>query len=343
MTDKFLSSEYSNFLKTLKERVASAQYSAARTVNKQLILLYHHIGSEILRVQKDEGWGSGVIERLSRDLSSAFPNMKGFSPTNLRYMRVFASEFTQNLIQQQAAAELPWSHIVIILQRIKKAEARAFYIRKSIENGWSRNVLSAHIERQLYERAGNSINNFAENLTPPQSDLAHYTLKDPYLFDFLGLNDEAQEREIERSLVANMQKFLLELGAGFSFVGQQYHLSIGNKDFYIDLLFYHLKLRCFVVIELKAKDFEPEHAGKMNFYLSAVDDILKHPTDNPSIGIILCKTKNKVLAEYALRDLNKPIGLSEYRLEDAFIENFEAAMPSIEELEAELSKNLGVD
>jgi predicted nuclease of restriction endonuclease-like (RecB) superfamily len=301
-------------------------------------MLYHHIGTEIIRLQKEKGWGSRVINQLSQDLKSAFPEMKGFSLSNLKYMRLFAESFTKDEISQQAADQLPWFHIVRILTSLKDSTARRFYMQKSLEHGWSRNILVMQIETKLHERQGQEISNFEKRLSSPLSDMAQQSFMDPYLFDFLTLHDTARERETENALVENIRKFLLELGDGFAFMGNQYHLVVGGDDFYMDMLFYNVKLRCFVVIELKAGDFKPEYAGKLNFYLSAVDDILKHPTDNPSIGLILCKKKNNVTAEYALKDIHKPIGLAEYKLERAIPDDLKTALPSVEELEAELNR-----
>ncbi len=340
MTNNIVTAEYNILLSELKQRVATSRYRAALSVNKELILLYHHIGKQILESQVKHGWGTRVIDQLSRDLRTEFPDMKGFSPQNLKYMRRFAEEYTLDQIGQQAVDQLPWGHIIKLIYAISDKTERAFYINGTIENGWSRNILSIQIETSLFKRQGKAITNFKDKLPSLQSDLAHYTLKDPYIFDFLSIGAEAHEREVEKALVHHMEKFILELGAGFAFVGRQYHLEIGDQDFYIDLLFYHLKLRCFVVIELKDKDFKPEYAGKMNFYLSAVDDLVKHPSDQPSIGLILCKSKNNVLAEYTLRDMKKPIGLAEYSLTKALPENLQTALPTIEELEAELTKDL---
>ncbi len=253
-------------------------------------------------------------------------------------MRKFAEEYPDLKFVQEVLAQLTWYHNLTLLDKIKNQVTRIFYIKNAIEQGWSRNIMVMQIESELHKRQGNAVTNFKEKLPSPQSDLANSTLKDPYIFDFLSIGSEAHEREVEKSLIIHMEKFLLELGSGFAFVGRQYHLDVGNKDFFLDLLFYHLQLRCFVVIELKDKEFKPEHAGKMNFYLSAVDDLVKHPTDNPSIGLILCKTKDQVLAEYALRDVTKPIGLAEYNLMENLPENIQTALPTIEELEAELSK-----
>ena len=330
---------YQHFLDDLKQRVATARYQAARTLNTGLILLYHHVGKEILRSQQEHGWGAKVIDQLSHDLRSAFPEMKGFSPRNLKYMRKFAQEYPEIEFVQEVLAQLSWYHHTTLLDKISDRENRVFYIKKALEHSWSRNMMVHQMESSLHERQGKAITNFKEKLPQSQSDLAHSILKDPYLFDFLSLGEEAQEREVEKALIQHMEKFLLELGAGFAFVGRQYHLEVGEQDFYIDLLFYHLKLRCFVVIELKDHDFKPEYAGKMNFYLSAVDDLIKDSHDHPSIGLILCKSKNNVLAEYALRDMAKPIGLAQYQLSHALPERLSVALPSIETLEAELSKN----
>jgi predicted nuclease of restriction endonuclease-like (RecB) superfamily len=333
-------SEYNQLLSDLKARVATSRYKAALSVNKELILLYHHIGCQILAAQANKGWGAKIIDQLSKDLRSEFPEMKGFSTRNLKYMRKFAEEYPAVEFVQQVAAQLPWFHIATLIDRIPSKQDRMFYIKQAIEHGWSRSIMVMQIETALHKRQGQAITNFKDKLPIPQSDLAHYTLKDPYIFDFLSIGTEANEREVEKALIHHMEKFILELGAGFAFVGRQYHLEVADQDFYIDLLFYHLKLRCFVVIELKDKEFKPEYAGKMNFYLSAIDDLVKHETDQPSIGLILCKSKNNVLAEYTLRDMTKPIGLAEYRLDEQLPDNIKTALPSIEELEAELAKDL---
>ncbi|MBD0392096.1 DUF1016 domain-containing protein [Wolbachia endosymbiont of Pentalonia nigronervosa] len=335
---KIIAKEYTEFLEHLKEHIATNRYKAALAVNSKLILLYHHIGTEILKRQKEHGWGAKVIDQLSKDLRSVFPEMKGFGIANLHNMRRFAELYPDPEFLQQAAIELPWYHHVVLMNQVKEHEARLFYMRNASEYGWSRSILMHQIELDLHKRQGKAVTNFKEKLPSPQSDLANQTLKDPYIFDFLSIGKDAHEREIEKGLVAHIEKFLMELGAGFSFVGRQYHLTVRKKDYYLDLLFYHLKLRCFVVIEIKAVEFEPEHSGKINFYLSIVDDLLKHSTDNPSIGLILCKSKDNVLAEYALRDINKPIGLAEYRITENLPENIKTALPTIEELEAELSK-----
>jgi predicted nuclease of restriction endonuclease-like (RecB) superfamily len=341
MTKNMINQEYIKFLSDLKERVASSRYKAVLSVNKELILLYHHIGTQILDAQGRQGWGAKVIDQLSRDLRSAFPDMKGFSPQNLKYMRKFAEEYKADEISQQAVDQIPWGHIVTLIYAISNKNERQFYLQGTLQNGWSRNILSMQIETNLFKRQGSAITNFGNKLPSPQSDIAQNTLKNPYLFDFLSLGKNAHEREVEKGLIAHIEKFLLELGEGFAFLGRQYHLQIEDHDFYIDLLFYHIKLRCFVVIELKAGKFKPEYAGKMNFYLSAVDDLLCQSGDNPSIGLILCRSKVGVVAEYALRDMTKPIGLAEYRLQDALPENLQTLLPTIEEIEAELAKDLG--
>ena len=294
---------YAAWLAELKARIHAAQQQATLAVNRELVLLYWQIGRDILALQERDGWGAKVIERLAQDLRSAFPTMKGFSRANLMYMRAFAEAWPDVAIVQQAVGQLPWSHNLVLLTKLKTPEQRLAYARSAIEHGWSRNVLTIHIERRLLEREGQAVTNFDQRLPKPQSDLARESLKDPYLFDFLGVGDEASERAIEDAIVQHITRFLLELGAGFAFVGRQVHLEVGGEDFFIDLLFYHLKLRCFVVIELKAGAFKPEYAGKLNFYLSAVDAQMKTAQDGPSIGLLLCKSKNKVVAEYALRDV----------------------------------------
>jgi predicted nuclease of restriction endonuclease-like (RecB) superfamily len=293
-----------------------------------------------LHAQKQQGWGAKIVDQLSRDLRSAFPEMKGFSPRNLKYMRRLAEEYADEEFVQQLAAQLPWGHNMILLDKVPEKAVRLFYMEKALEHGWSRNAIVTRIETNLHLRQGKAVTNFQDKLSDIQAVLANNALKDPYLFDFLSLTGDAHEREIEKALIHHMEKFLLELGAGFAFVGRQYHLEVAKQDFYIDLLFYHLQLRCFVVIELKNTAFKPEYAGKMNFYLSAIDDLIKHPSDQPSIGLILCKSKDNVLAEYALRDMAKPIGLAEYRLEDALPENIKTSLPSIAELEQALAKEM---
>jgi predicted nuclease of restriction endonuclease-like (RecB) superfamily len=332
---------YEELLGQLKDRIRSAQLRAALAVNRELVLLYWQIGRDILARQEHEGWGTKVIERLAGDLRRAYPEMTGLSPRNLKYMRAFAEAWPEESIVQQVAAQIPWFHNCILLDKVKDRKERAWYIHKTIENGWSRNVLVHWIESDLYERQGKARTNFEKTLPPPQSDLARETLKDPYHFEFLTLAGDAEERALQKGLLEHIQQFLIELGAGFAFVGQQYCLEVGGEDFFIDLLFYHLKLRCYVVIELKTTAFKPEYAGKMNFYLAAVDDLLRHRDDKPSIGIILCKAKNQVVAEYALRDLAKPVGVSSYvtNLVESLPPSLRGSLPSPQELEAELKKD----
>ncbi|NGX55690.1 MAG: hypothetical protein KR126chlam2_01329 [Chlamydiae bacterium] len=332
--------EYKVFLKEIKERILSSQVKAAVAVNRELITLYWEIGSAISKKQLKEGWGAKTLEKLGQDLKSSFPNMKGFSRTNLKYMVQFAREYPDFQKGQQAVGQIPWGHNILIIQKLSSLEERLWYVKKTIENGWSRSVLDTWISSNLYKRQGKAVTNFTKTLPAHQSDLANQILKDPYCFDFLTLRNKHDEQELELGLLDHIQKFLLELGAGFSFVGRQVHLEVGEQDFYVDLLFYHFKLRCFVVVELKATDFKPEFAGKMNFYLSAIDDLVKQPDDKPSIGLLLCKGKNKVVAEYALRDINKPIGISEYETEilESLPDNLKSSLPSIEEIERELQE-----
>ncbi|MHC4887319.1 MAG: PDDEXK nuclease domain-containing protein [Planctomycetota bacterium] len=327
---------YADWLAELKSRIHSAQQRAALAVNRELIALYWQIGRDILARQAEQGWGAKVIERLANDLRIAFPDMKGFSRTNLLYMRSFAEAWPEEAIVQQAVGQLPWGHNLLLLSKLKTAEERLAYAQKTLEHGWSRNVLVMQIESRLLEREGTAVTNFEERLPQPQSDLARESLKDPYRFDFLGLAEEAQEREIENALVRHVTEFLLELGAGFAFVGKQVHLEVGGDDFFVDLLFYHLKLRCYVVIELKAGDFKPEHLGQLGFYLTAVDRQVKEEQDQPTIGLLLCKNRNKVVAEYALGDKTQPMGIAEYKLEESLPERLETNLPSIEQIEREL-------
>jgi predicted nuclease of restriction endonuclease-like (RecB) superfamily len=329
--------DYAAWLAELKTRIHSAQQRATRAVNRELVLLYWQIGRDILERQSREGWGSKVIERLAQDLRSAFPDMKGFSPRNLKYMRAFAEAWPDAEFVQQAAAQLPWFHLCTLIDKLTTPDERNWYLAKAIEHNWSRNVLVMQIETRLRERSGQAATNFPVTLPRPQSDLARESLKDPYRFDFLGLTNEAQEREIEHALVKHVTEFLLELGAGFAYVGRQVLLNVGGDDFFIDLLFYHLKLRCYVVIELKAGKFQPEHLGQLSFYLTAVDRQVKGEHDNPTIGLLLCKTQNKVVAEYALGDKTQPIGIAEYRLAESLPEELQTSLPSIAEIELALA------
>lgn len=330
--------DYEKFLGELKERIRTAQLRATLAVNREMLLLYWQIGRDILVRQTEHGWGSKVIDRLSQDLRREMPEVTGFSTRNLKYMRAFAEAWPEEPIVQEALAQITWYHNLTLLEKLKRPEERLWYARQAVENGWSRSVLVHWIESDLYERQGKASTNFEKTLPALQSDLARETLKDPYKFEFLTLAKEAAEKELEEGLLGHIRKFLIELGAGFAFVGQQVHLEVGDEDFYIDLLFYHLKLRCYVVIDLKATKFKPEYAGKMNFYLSAVDDLMRHPDDQPSIGVILCKAKDEVVAEYALRDLTKPVGVSSYitKLVESLPPDLRSALPSAEQWEQEL-------
>ena len=332
---------YADWLADLKTRIHSAQQRATLSVNRELVTLYWQIGRDILARQEQQGWGAKVIDRLSHDLRTAFPDMKGFSRANLMYMRAFAQAWPDEQIVQQAVGQLPWGHNLVLLTRLKQPEQRLSYARAAIEHGWSRNVLNINIETRLLERTGKAVTNFAARLPAPGSDLARESLKDPYLFDFLDVGQEADEREIESALVRHITQFLLELGAGFAFVGRQVHLEVGGDDFFIDLLFYHLKLRCYVVIELKAGKFKPEHLGQLGFYLTAVDRQVKEDRDNSTIGLLLCKSKNKVVAEYALGDKIQPMGIAEYKLVESLPEPLKTNLPSIEQIEKELEGSGG--
>ena len=335
-SESIITAEYADFISKLKADIGRTQVKAALAVNRELVLLYWRIGNGILAKQKELGWGAKVVEQISLDLRLEFPAMKGFSRTNLLYMRLFADAYPDEAIVQQAVGRIPWGHIVRILDKVKDPVERNFYITKTIENGWSRNVLEIQIETGLYLRQGKAITNFDLTLPKPQSDLAQQLLKNPYNFDFLGLTDEAHERDIEQAMVRHIRDYLLELGSGFAFVGSQYRLDVGGEEFLIDQLFYHLKLRCYFVLELKAGKFKPEYLGKLNFYLSAIDDLLREDGDNLSVGLILCRGENQTVVEYALRDLSKPIGISSYELTKILPENLRGNLPTIEEIEAEL-------
>jgi predicted nuclease of restriction endonuclease-like (RecB) superfamily len=342
---------YGELLGEIKARIARSRIEAALAANHVLIDLYWHIGRSIVERQKLQGWGKSVVERLAKDIQAAFPGISGFSPRNVWRMRAFYLAYSEEVtILPRAVAELngenpppamkqiPWGHNSELLDRLQDSAQRLWYAQKTLEHGWSRAVLVHQIKSRLYERQGSAVTNFDAALPPSQSDLAKQAIKDPYVFDFLTMSGDAAERELERGLIEHIRKFLLELGAGFAFVGSQYHLEVGGDDFYVDLLFYHLRLRCFIVIDLKAGAFRPEDTGKMGFYLAAVDDILRHPDDKPSIGIILCGTRKKLIAEYALRNSNAPIGVSEYRMTTALPEDLKKNLPSVEELEKELGK-----
>lgn len=329
--------DYGQWLADIKNRVLTARHKAALAVNAELVSLYWHIGRDILQRQAAQGWGSKVIDRLGRDLREAFPEMKGFSTRNLKYMRAFAEAWTDFEIVQQVAAQLPWFHLCTLIDKVKDTQQREWYLKQAIAQGWSRTTLEIHIKNCLHERQGQAVTNFAARLPAPTSALAQETLKDPYLFDFLSLGEDAQEREIENALMQHITRFLLELGNGFAFVGRQYRLEVNGDEFFIDLLFYHTRLKCYVVVELKATAFKPEHAGQLNFYLAAIDAQVKAPDDHPTIGLLLCKTQNRLVAEYALSGIDKPIGIAEYELVRALPEPLVTNLPTVEQLENELS------
>jgi len=333
---------YFEILESVKEQIKTAQYKAVLGLNREQIILYWNIGKVI---NENSKYGSGFIENLARDIKSEFPNSRGYSVRNLRYMRRFAEIFPDFANLQVALADLTWYHLQCLMDKVPDKIKFLWYGNKTLENGWSRNVLLHQIELKLYERqvSSDKSTNFERTLPSPQSELARDTLKNPYVFDFIEIRDNIIEREIENELVANIAKTLLELGTGFAFIGNQYHFSVANKDYYIDLLFYNTKLRCYVVIELKAGEFKPEYAGKLNFYLSAIDDTLKHETDNPSIGIMLCKERDKLTAEYALKDINKPIGVSEYKLSDFVPSEFADTLPTAEDIEKRIKDKYRLD
>ncbi len=363
-------SQYSQLLTRIKDRIRHAQVKATLSANAEMILMYWDIGRMIHERQQHKGWGAKVIPKLAQDIRNELPEIKGFSERNIGRMIAFYREYpdlkkklpqavakltpdtsSSNLPQpvanlpsavnlQHLVTQIPWGHHILLMEKIKDISVRLWYMCQSIEYGWSRNVLGLMLQNNLHKRQGEAITNFEKRLPDPQSDMARQALKDPYIFDFLTLTEPFQERELETELVKHLEKFLLELGQGFAFVGRQYHIEIGNKDFYIDLLFYHLKLRCFVVIELKKGAFKPEYAGKINFYCSVVDDLLKHTSDQPTIGLILCQEKNRILAEYSLRDIQKPIGVSEYELTRALPDNLKSSLPTVEEIEKELNKEV---
>lgn len=340
--DQSASVDYAEMLAGIKARIRTARIRVALAVNGELIQLYWAIGREILDRQQALGWGAEVITRLAHDLQREFPDSKGFSTRNLKYMKKLAECWPDAVKVPQLVALIPWGQNRLLLDRTKDHPEREWYAHAAILHGWSRAVLGAQIDSGLYHRQGRATTNFEHTLPPAQSELASSLLKDPYNFDFLGLTEDARERDIHRGLLRNLRELLLELGAGFAFVGSEVHLEVGGEDFYLDLLFYHLKLRCYVVIELKTGDFKPEHAGKLNFYLSAVDDLLRHRDDQPSIGLVICRGRNGVIAEYALRDLAKPLGVVTHRLRGGLPDAWEGRLPSLEQLESELAARCGL-
>ena len=325
------SSEYISIVENIKREIKAAQYRAAIHANVDMLLLYHDIGCVI---NEHKLWGNRFIDNLATDIRIDFPESKGYSVRNLKYMAKFVETYPNREFVQTVSAQIPWSHNIAIIEKVKDPEQRIWYIQKTAENGWSHNVLIHQIESGLYQRQVlvDKVSNFESRLPSPQSELAAQTMKDPYVFDFIPFRDEMLERDIEQALVRDVTKLLLELGTGFAFLGNQYHLNVGGDDFYIDLLFYNLNLRCYVVIELKAGDFKPEYAGQLNFYLPAVDGILKKAEDNPSIGLLLCKSKNNLVAEYSLKDISKPIGVSEYKVTSSLPDALEEQLPSVEDI-----------
>jgi predicted nuclease of restriction endonuclease-like (RecB) superfamily len=344
------SKEYAATLADLKKRIREAQIKAANAANRELLKLYWSIGKTIIDKQEQSGWGSNFIEKLAKDLQNEFPGIEGFSRSNLFRMRAFYTEYTKvapavrqldSLENLGVLSQLPWSHNVVLMEKLDDVNDRLWYAHKAIENGWSRNVMAMWIKSEIHNRQGKAITNFKSTLPTPHSDLANQSLKDPYLFDFLTLRQDHNEKEIEQGLVDHVRKFLMELGSGFAFVGQQYPIEVSGKTYKIDLLLYNFKLRRFFVVEIKARAFDPRDTGQTNFYLSAIDDLLKHSDDQPTIGLILCKTKDNITAEYALRNLKSPIGVAGYeiKLVEALPKELKGSLPSIKEIEAELEKD----
>lgn len=323
--------QYLGVVKEIKERIERARHSVVLSANKELVMMYYEIGKII---NSHKSWGNKFIDNLAKDIKLAYPDSTGYSVRNLKYMAKLTAIYDNIEFVQQVVAQIPWGHNVVLLDKIEDDVVREWYAKKTIENGWSRNVLVHQIESKLYERqaVATKVTNFDKLLPAPQSELAMQTMKDPYVFDFIPFKEDMLERDIENALTKQITSFLLELGTGFAFLGNQYHLNVGGDDFYIDLLFYNLNLRCYVVIELKTGDFKPEYAGQLNFYLSAVDGELKKDTDNPTIGLLLCKSKNNLVAEYSLRDMNKPIGVSEYKLSGDLPERLKNELPSIDDI-----------
>ncbi|RDB02402.1 PDDEXK nuclease domain-containing protein [Runella aurantiaca] len=336
--EMILDDEYKEWLLGLKSKIRSMQLKAVVAVNSALIEFYWEMGRMITEKQSQTKWGDKLIDQVARDLKTEFPGMAGLSNSNLKYCKRFYT-FYQSSFGQQPVDQIPWGHNILIFTKSRDIDEADFYIQKTIENGWSRDVLGMQLKSNLYERQGKAITNFKDTLPNPMSDLATQLLKDPYNFDFLAMTENYKERELENALIDNVTKFLLELGTGFAYVGKQVPMQVGDQEYFIDLLFYHLKLRAYVVIELKVTDFIPEYAGKLSFYLSVANDILRHPTDNPTIGLLICKNKNNVIAEYSLKNINQPIGVTEYQLTRLFPEEFKSSLPTIEEIETELKNS----
>ena len=346
----FSNKDYESTLAALKNQIRESQVRAITAANKELIRLYWKIGKTIVEKQEQSGWGTKIIEKLAKDIQNAFPGIEGFSRTNIFRMRAFyiayqtnppaGGQFQDN--PPETLLSIPWRHNSVLVEKLKKHEERMWYAQKTIEHGWSRSVLEIMIGNSLHSRQGKAITNFKAVMPSPQSDLAQQTTKDPYLFDFIALSDDVMEKDIENQLTEHIQKFLMELGQGFAFVGRQYPIKAGKKDLYIDLLFYHLTLRCYIIVELKAKEFDSRDAGQMSVYLSAVDDLLRHEGDTPSIGMILCRTKDNVFVEYALRNFNRPIGVAEYetKLVETLPKELKSSLPTVKEIEAELEQDI---
>ncbi len=349
--------DYQEWLSAIKQRVVCARLRVALAANSELIALYYELGAQIVDREAQAQWGSGFIDAFSKDLRQTFPDVGGFSSKNLRYCRAFFRFYCDPAMWQQAVAKLPdtswtgvdgelatllartpWGHNILIFTKCASVAEASFYLAQTLENGWSRDVLALQLKSSLFARAGKAVTNFSRTLPLPQSDLAQQTLKDPYTFDFMAMTAPYNELDVERQLTQHITQFLLELGKGFAFIGRQYHLEIAGNDYYIDLLFYHVTLKCYVVVELKNRKFIPEYAGKLNFYLSAVDSLLKRDDDQPTIGLLLCRDKNNIEVEFSLRDMNKPMGVSEYTLIETLPDNLKGAMPTVQEIESDLQQ-----
>ena len=330
--------KYNSFFVDIKTQIKLSQQKAFNAVNQEMISLYFNIGKMIDTWQKELGWGAKVIDKLSLDILNEFPTMSGFSTRNLKLMVQFYKEYSNDEFVQPIVAQIPWTHNIILIQKIKDKNIRFWYMEQTLQNGWSKDILSLMIKSEIHNRTGNLVSNFSQILPPLESDLVQQSFKDPYRFDFLTITEPFRERELENNLIKHMEKFLIELGSGFVFVGRQYKLEIGDDEFYIDLLFYHLKLRCFIVVELKKGKFKPEYSGQVNFYCSAIDGILAQKDDKPTIGLILCQEKNEIVAEYSLKNMTQPIGISEYQLTEVLPKEFESSLPTIEEIEQELKQ-----
>ena len=333
--------DYQNWLNTIKQQVQSARLRVSLAANRELIQFYWELGAQIAQKQAQSQWGDKLIPQLSADLQKAFPELKGLSASNLKYCLRFYQFYatpTATPFGQQPVDQIPWGHNILIFTKCDTVSEAGFYIAQTIEQGWSRDVLALQLKSRLHERTGKAITNFSRTLPAPQSDLAQQTLKDPYTFDFMALTAPFNEQDVERQLTQHITHFLLELGKGFAFIGRQYHLEVAGNDYYLDLLFYHVTLKCYVVVELKNRKFIPEYAGKLNFYLSAVDTLLKRDDDQPTIGLLLCRDKNNIEVEFALRDMNKPMGVSEYTLVETLPDNLKGVLPTVEEIEQDLQQ-----